>query len=56
MASRRRQQPVTINDRGVALVSGCSPRIFSLVMDGELDPCGFMMRVIGAERYAVIVA
>ena len=56
VASRRRQQPVTINDRGVALVSGCSPRIFAQVMEGELDPYGFMMRVVGAERYAAIAA
>ena len=56
VASRHRQQPVTINDRGVALVSGCSPQIFSLVMDGELDPYGFMMSVIGTERYAAIAA
>ncbi len=56
VASRRRQQPVTVNDRGVALVSGCSPRIFSMVTEGELDPVSFMMSVIGAERYAVIAA
>ena len=56
VASRRRQQPVTVNDRGVALISGCSPRIFSMVTEGELDPVGFMMSVVGAERYAVIAA
>jgi hypothetical protein len=56
VASRRRQQPVTVNDRGVALVSGCSPQIFSLVTEGELDPYGFMMSVIGTERYAAIAA
>ena len=56
VASRNRQQPVTVNDRGVALVSGCSPQIFSLVMDGDLDPYGFMMSVIGTERYAAIAA
>ena len=56
VASRHRQQPVTVNDRGVALVSGCSPQIFSQVVDGELDPYGFMMSVIGTERYAAIAA
>ncbi len=56
VASRNRQQPVTVNDRGVALVSGCSPRIFSMVMDGELEPYGFMLSVIGSERYAPIAA
>lgn len=56
VASRNRQQPVTVNDRGVALVSGCSPRIFSMAMEGELDPWSFMLSVIGTERYAPIRA
>ena len=56
VASRNRQQPVTVNDRGVALVSGCSPRIFSMAMEGELDPWRFMLSVIGSERYAPIAA
>ena len=43
VASRRQQQPVTVNDRGVALISGCSPRIFSMAMQGELDPWSFML-------------
>ena len=54
--SRHEQVPVTVNDRGVALVSGCTPRIFSMAMAGELDPYGFMMSVIGSERYAPIAA
>ena len=56
VASRNQQQPVTINDRGVALVSGCSPRIFSMAMEGELDPWRFMLSVIDTERYAPIAA
>ena len=56
VASRNRQQPVTVNDRGVALVSGCSPRIFSMAMEGELDPWSYMLSVIGTERYAPIAA
>lgn len=56
VASRNRQQPVTMNDRGVALVSGCTPRIFSMVMDDELSPYDYMMSVIGSERYAAIAA
>ena len=56
VASRSRQQPVTVNDRGVALVSGCSPRIFSVAMEGELDPWRFMLSVIDTERYAPIAA
>ena len=54
--SRNRQQPVTMNDRGVALVSGCSPRIFSMAMEGVLDPYAFMLSVLTAERYAPIAA
>ena len=54
--SRHEQQPVKENDRGVALVSGCSPRVFSMVMDGELNPYAFMLSVIDTERYAPIAA
>lgn len=56
VASRNRQQPITVNDRGVALVSGCSPRVFSMVMDGELDPYSYMLSVVDTERYAPIAA
>ncbi len=56
VGSRNEQQPVKANDRGVALVSGCSPRIFSMAMEGELDPWSFMLSVIGTERYAPIMA
>ena len=56
VASRNRQQPVTVNDRGVVLVSGCSPRIFSMVMDGEPDPWNYMLSVINTECYAPIAA
>ena len=54
--SRNCQQPVTMNDRGVALVSGCSPRIFSMAMEGVLDPYAFMLSVLNTERYAPICA
>ena len=56
VASRNRQQPVTQNEQGVALVSGCSPRIFSMVMDGMLNPYDFLLSVVNAERYAPIAA
>ncbi|MBR3785390.1 MAG: DUF2828 family protein [Firmicutes bacterium] len=54
--SRNRQQPVTMNEQGVILVSGCSPRIFSMVMDHNYSPYEFMMEVLGSERYAGITA
>lgn len=54
--SRNKQVPVRMDERGVALVSGCSARIFSMVMEDELDPYKFMMKVIGSERYAPVRA
>lgn len=55
-ASRNRQQPVTMNEQGVALVSGVTPRIFSVIAGGKLSPYAFMMEVLGSKRYAEIVA
>ena len=56
VASRKRQQPVTMNEQGVALVSGVTPQLFSMVA-GELQtPYKFMMDIIGGERYARIAA
>ena len=54
--SRNTQQPVTKNEQGVALVSGCTPRLFSMVASGELNPYAFMLEVTRSERYAKIVA
>ena len=56
VASRNQQQPVRMNDAGVALVSGCSPRVFSMLKAGTLSPYAFMLEVLGSERYAVIAA
>lgn len=56
VASRNCQQPVTQNEQGVALVSGASPRIFSMLKAGVLSPYAFMLSVLGAERYAQIAA
>ena len=56
VASRTQQQPVTMNEQGVALVSGCSPRIFSMLSSGNLCPMGYMLDILGAERYAKIAA
>ena len=54
--SRNEQQPVKMNEQGVALVSGCTPRIFSQVMEGEMDPYKNMLNVLLSERYAQISA
>ena len=55
-ASRHRQQPVTLNEQGVALVSGVTPRIFSMVTGEILSSYTLMMEVLGNERYAKIAA
>ena len=54
--SRNQQQPVKMNEQGVALVSGCTPRIFSQVMAGEMEPYKNMLHVLLSERYAPISA
>ena len=56
VASRHCRQPVTMNEEGVALVSGASPRLFSMIAGGVLSPYAFMMDVLGSERYAMIAA
>ncbi len=56
VASRNRQQPVTQNEQGVALVSGCTPRLFSMITSGALSPYAYMMEILSGERYAKIVA
>ncbi|MBQ4617332.1 MAG: DUF2828 family protein [Clostridia bacterium] len=56
VASRNRQQPVTKNEQGVALVSGCTPRLFSMVASGHYSPYDQMLEILGNERYAPIAA
>ncbi len=46
----------SVNEQGVALISGVTPRIFSMIAGGMLSPYTFMMEVLGSERYAKIVA
>lgn len=55
VASRNRQQPVTMNENGVVLVSGASPRVFSMISSGKLSPYAFMMDTLNSERYAKLV-
>ncbi len=56
VANRNQQQPVTMNEKGVVLVSGASPRVFSMIGCGNLSPYVFMMDTLSAERYAKIQA
>ena len=54
--SRNQNIPVTMEDNGVIMVSGCTPRIFRMVASGESDPYSFMMSVIGSRRYEKVTA
>ena len=54
--SRNQQQPVTQNEQGVALVRGCTPKIFQMLTTGILSPLGNMLDFLGAEGYANITA
>lgn len=59
VASRNRQQPVTKNEQGVLLVSGCTPRLFAMIADGsisDMTPYEFMLEVLMSERYEKITA
>lgn len=56
VASRNNQQPVSQNEQGVILVSGCTPRIFSMVTGDIISPYSYMLKVLGSERYAPIKA
>jgi len=56
VASRNRHQPVKQNEQGVALVSGCTPKTFSMLTEQDFDPYSCMMEVLNKERYANIAA
>ena len=46
--------PVRYNDKGVALVSGCSPSVFELAVSGDLDPVKYMLSAIMKTRYDIV--
>lgn len=54
--SRNTQQPVKYNEQGVALVSGCTPNLFSMVSSSNISPEKVMHDIINSERYAKIAA
>ena len=54
--SRNTQVPVKKNEQGIALVSGCTAKLFEAVMNGELDPYEFMLSAVCTERYEKIAA
>ena len=45
--------PVRFNDKGVALVSGCSPSVFELAVSEDLDPVKFMLNAVNVPRYDI---
>lgn len=56
VASRNCQQPVTMNEHGTILVSGCSVHLFEMVAGRNLSPYQFMLDVLQSSRYAKISA
>ena len=56
VASRVQQLPVTKNEQGVTLVSGCNARLFRQVLSDNVNPLSFMMEIVGSARYEKIVA
>ena len=54
--SRTASVPVTKNDQGAVLVSGVSPRIFSMIKSHNYDPITFMIEILESERYSSISA
>jgi len=56
VASRKLQLPVTQNEQGVTLVSGCNARLFEQILADNTNPYAYMMEIIESERYEQIVA
>lgn len=56
VASRKMQLPITQNEQGVTLVSGCNTRLFEQILADNTDPYTYMMQVVGAKRYEKIAA
>ena len=52
---RAKNVPVTINNDGVALISGASPSIIRSVLTDNISPIKIMDSTIESERYSVIV-
>lgn len=48
--------PITVNDKGVALISGASPSILKSVLGGDLSALSVMTQTLNSERYKQIEA
>jgi len=54
--ARNNQSPVSKDERGAILVSGCSPSIFSQAISGKtVTPYDFMLETLNKERYNTVV-
>lgn len=51
---RANNVPITVNDQGVALISGASPSIIKSVLYNEIDPITIMNKTLDTERYSII--
>ena len=51
---RTNNVPITVNDQGVALISGASPSIIKSVLYNEIDPITIMNKTLDTERYSII--
>ena len=56
VASRSLQLPVTQNEQGVTLVSGCNARLFEQILADNTNPYTYMMEIVESKRYEQIVA
>lgn len=54
--NRNEQQPVSLNEKGVILISGSSPIIFKLLKSGKFTPVDFMLETLASTRYEHITA
>ena len=53
--SRNTQTPVTINDKGVVLISGCSPVVLKYALGQVTTPMQMVLNITESERYNNIV-
>lgn len=54
--SKNNHMPITTDDKGVCLVSGCSPSIINNILNKQhISPMDVMMTTINSERYNKIV-
>ena len=53
--ARNNQSPITKDDKGTCLISGCSPSILRTLLSGNtISPIDVMLETISAERYETV--